>query len=69
MILPTLAPAPDRVKGRRVPRDQALVLRTLQTAIRASHAAGPGFASIVNDLLDLKLTTARLIDAMREAAA
>jgi hypothetical protein len=46
-----------------------LALRAIQVAIVAVNAAGPNFSAIVDDLLRIKLTTARLIDALRESAA
>jgi hypothetical protein len=66
---PTVTPAAHGVKQPRVPREQQLALRALGTAIAAAHAAGLEFRAVVHDLLSLKLTTARLVDALREARA
>lgn len=69
MTTSTVARTRNSVKEGGVRREYQRLLRRLTRAIAAAQAAGPDFTAIVDDLLSLKLTPARLIDALREAEA
>ena len=69
--MPTMTTTPTRtpVEETAPPYEQRLLLRLLGTTVAAAHAAGREFDPIVNDLLGLEMTAARLVDALREAEA